>query len=1005
MAKAKKVLSTVLVALFTVFTVLSYVPAQTTKAAAGPTKITIVAKPQAEYKVGDRVIVKFNSAPYKGKVQYRAFLWKVGVGKVKELYPGYSKDYFYKAVCPGTSTFTIDVLYVTEPGTYEIVVGVKASGAKASTAKYVNVGRFVVKAKEEAKVEIKELVNPADVTVDEGAVATLPATVKAVMTDGTEKEVAVKWDAVDTTKAGEYTVNGTVEGTTLKPAVKVTVKAVAPTATVSAVGVKKLEVKFNKAVDDTKAKFEVKKDSILVNTEKVEFAADKKSAVITMATNLTKGEYTVSVSGLTETAISVKVTVDDVKVAKINILSTKAPRLSGNDKRALVSYEVLNQYGEKMTGQTISWTISTGKSVYNENTIDGTFEIEAAGTSDFIPGQIVYITGVHAASATVVNAQVEIALEAQANEVLFKGVYDTTNLKLVDLPAGFTDNRYVLLFQVKDQYGNIMSSPNLSKLVFTSNNPLFVSSDTANGAFAVSSDVTLDGATYKAVALKAGSSVNNGGTVTIQAISSVTGKISTYTVEAKALAAVKTFTMSAPSKMIAETEKVEIPFTAVDQYGNAVTKYSQLNGNVTLSPLYNGTGTSGLKFEEQNDGTAKLYYYAPATGASDNVDLPVYLTSIVTNGGNFSSLMVSVKEKARPTTIVGLDSTKSTYIAKGNYVDIEAADLIIQDQYGRTMTDSAVNAWVDAASENSIVVESTSTNSAFQVLLNNSDSVTQVISTTNSAVRIFAENNTNKTETIKFTLATGDNGANPVTVSTKSIVFTKVSKSEYVSFEVADFGKMYNNGNASAATPSTHNKTVKVYGVLANGTKVLLPAADYSLALTTSKLTTSGSIIVDVTSGGYAAADFVDNLGNAKDVKTTVIVTVNGDSGEALQILEKELVVSNEALKVATVTLDEDLVADGKAVINPTTGGVIDANKLKSVIYEVKDQYGVDFTENPVIIITNLVKVDGSTFTVTNNGTNSVSIANATMGDKFTATFKYASGLTVKVDFTVGLTQ
>ncbi|KRQ85822.1 hypothetical protein ABG79_02386 [Caloramator mitchellensis] len=787
--------------------------------------------------------------------------------------------------------------------------------------------------------------------------------------------------------------------------------AVLKVESVSAIKAKALKVVFNKAVDDTKAKFEVKKDSILVNTEKVEFAADKKSAVITMVTNLTKGEYTVTVSGLTETAISGKVTVDDVKVAKINILSTKAPRLNNNDKRALVSYEVLNQYGEKITGQTISWTISTGKPVYNENTINGTFEIEAAGTSDFIPGQVVYITGVHAASATVVNAQVEIALAAEPNEVVFKGVYDTTNSKLVDLPAGFANGRYVLLFQVKDQYNNLMASPNLSKLVFTSNNPLFVSSDTANGAFASATDVTIDGVTYKAVALKAGSSVNNGGTVTIQAISSVTGKISTYTIEAKALAAVKTFTMSAPAKMVAEGEKVEIPFTAVDQYGNAVTKYSQLNGSVTLSPLYSVSAGYGLKFEEQNDGTAKLYYYAQADGANDNFDLPVYLTSVVTNGGNFSSLMISVKEKARPTTIVGLKSTKSTYVAKGNYVDIASTDLVIQDQYGRTMTDAAVKAWLDIASANSIVVEST-TGSAFDVLLDGagSDATKQVIAASTSSaikVRLSANNTTDKTETIKFTLATGDDGSNPVTVSTKSIVFTKTFKSDYTSFEVADFGKMYNDGIAGSATASTHNKTVKVYGVLANGTKVLLPAADYSLALTTSKLTTSGSIIADVSTGGFdkTANDFKDASGNAKDVKVTVLVTVNGDSGEALQIIEKELVVSNEQPKVATVTFDEDLVTDGKAVINPTTGGVIDTNNLKSVIDEVKDQYGVEFTENPTIIITNLVKVDGSTLTVSSNGTASASIANATMGDKFTATFKYASGVTVKVDFTVGLTQ
>lgn len=768
-------------------------------------------------------------------------------------------------------------------------------------------------------------------------------------------------------------------------------------------GAKKLAITFSKAVDTDMVTFALTKGAVTVNTDKVEFSEDKMSAVITTTTNLTKGEYTVTVTGASE-ELAVKVEVEDVKVSEINITSQKAPRLSGDDTKALVSYEVLNQYGEKMTGQSISWTISTGIVVANENTIAGTFEITAAGSLDFIPGALVYITGVHASSGTVFNGQVEVVLSAKAATADFKGVYDTTTSKLVDLPAGFADGRYVLLLEVIDQYGNKMPAPSLTDLVFTSNNPLFVSSDTGSGAFASAADVTIDDVVYKAVDLDPGSAVANGGSVTIQAISTITGTISSFTATSDALAAVKTFTMSAPAKLIAEGETVEIPYTAEDQYGNAVTKFSSLSA-VTLSPAFN-LG-AGLKFVEQNDGSAKLKYTAPLTGASDNADLPVYFTSLVANGGNFSSLMVYVKETARPTAVVGLNDKKVTSVAKDVYLTFKGQDLIIQDQYGRTMTIAAKNTWLDVGGANSILVSSSdATSSPFEVSVVGvgTDAASQVIVGSSTEISVNANVTTSvATETIKFELATSNDGTSPMATSAKAITFTKVEHSSYVSYEVKDLGTMYNNGATNLATNSDYDKTVVVYGVLANGTKVVLPASDYAIT-TTGELDVTGNVLSDDATGGYVGADFQDNTGTYADVEDSILVTVNdNDTGAALSIMEKDILVSNKAPKATTITLDSDLVTDGKAIVNPAVA-TVDAALLKSFVLEVVDQYGVDNTTVPTITITNLEKVDGSTFTVTGNASTTTSIAGAAMGDKFTATLKYGSA-SVKVDFTVGLPQ
>ncbi|QCX33452.1 hypothetical protein FDN13_06845 [Caloramator sp. E03] len=310
MAKAKKVLSTVLVALFTVFTVLSYVPAQSAKAATAGPKINMVAQPNAEYKVGDRVLVKFNSGSYKGIVQYRAFLWKVGYGKVKELYPDYAKDsYFYKPVCVGTSTFTIDVFYATEPGVYEIVVGVKAKGAKASTASYVTTSRFTVKAKEEAT--IKEIAPLSDVRVEQGNTALLPATVKATYSDGTTKEVAVTWPAVDTTKTGFVKVEGTIAGTTLKPVVNVLV--VAKALNVESVSV--VDASTLKVVGDALDQLKTENITIADNAvTAVKPAADLKSAEVTLENKLAPNSETVIKIGDKEFKVTYGFVVSTVSV-------------------------------------------------------------------------------------------------------------------------------------------------------------------------------------------------------------------------------------------------------------------------------------------------------------------------------------------------------------------------------------------------------------------------------------------------------------------------------------------------------------------------------------------------------------------------------------------------------------------------------------------------------------------------------------------------------------------
>lgn len=670
----------------------------------------------------------------------------------------------------------------------------------------------------------------------------------------------------------------------------------------------------------------------------------------------------------------------------------------GAGEAAFVNYEVVNQYGEVMTNQNVTWTQSTGGYVADDQQ-NGRLTITNTQTpgTDFIPGTKIFLTGVHAQSGTVVNAEFVIGLESKPNQVEFKGVYNTVTKKVEDLPAGFTEDKYVLLFEVNDQYGNKMALSNHNDLVFTSNNPLFV----GNG-FGTVTDVEIDGVSYEAVEIDRGSAPAKGGEVTIQAISKITGKTAAYTIKADAESVVKTLTMSAPTDLVAEGERVEVPFSAVDQYGNAVTKYEDLVGNVTLS-----ANIGSLAFVKQNDGTAKLYFTAAAnSGATNTTDAPVYLTSLVTEGGSFSSLMVNVKDQAQPTAIIGLDSKVSTSVAKGNFVEFTGDELIVQDQYGRTMKDADFNAWLDNGA-NSVILTSElpasgTDASAFTVVKDSgSDAASNVIADSDDAIKVAAKTLADLKTSERLVFALSTDGTNAISSSAKSITFTKVAQSEYASYEVADLGTIYHNTEDTSNVSADHAKTVKVYGVKADGTKVLLPASDYSVALNETEVAyNNGTNKISEVADGFAAADFQDAAGNYKDVKVQVLVTVNDSNGAAAAIIEKELLVSNKAPKVATVTLDSNKVTDGKA--NISAGTILPAT-FAGYLDEVVDQYGADKAETPAITITNLTKVTGSSLAVSNNGTANTTITGATLGDKFTATYKYASGVTVSVSFTVGL--
>ena len=838
---------------------------------------------------------------------------------------------------------------------------------------------------------------------------------------GKPASVKVSFQVKKTGKASKYSYVSKVNVIDDKQAV-----------TAAATGAKKVTVSFNKALaSTTDVKIAIKKGTTELSQKAFTFTSGKE-AVVELNQSLTNGKYTAEVTGLEEGAMTAEFDVDSEEyVATIELKSDKAP-MEGTDgtagssshdstyaenQVASIGYVLKNQYGEVMDSNvnSITWTVSTGVTVgnadYTYKNGSGTLWIKTALTTSFIPGNEVFINAVltNGTHVATMSGKAQIVLPAKFDEANIAGVYNKT-LKKMDIVSSAklstTKNPYVyqLLFTAKDQYGNDMDADYVATngaTLFTSlsTNPIFIQTTTTFET------VDVDGKTYVAMTLSKGNLADKGGTATIQLISSSTGTKSTYEIIADAAGAVDKFTLGSPAGYAVKGEKLEIPFTAVDQYGNDVTAYDALNGKVDLTK---SAGTS-FGFVKKTYGTAKLVIDLAGVSVPANSDLPVYLTSVVKSNGNYSSSSINVKEVAVPKSIGGIkaSSKKSTTLVyasgKEGSVELTYKDIDVLDQYGRVMSNDDVKKWLDTAT-NSIVLEQASTAVSSAVILYQDSATTDVptaslTNTTGSKAVITAQ--ADGSEKIEFKLQTS---AGTVAGSKKKITFSTATQKEFTSYAVDDLDTFYFK---TTAAQTTHKVEPKVYGVKADGSKVRLVPAFYDITTNASgsALTVSASDgkIQEGTYTEYTDASFKKADGSYQDVTVTVTIKVKSANGAYVDTLTKEMKLSNKDPKVAVAKFASSKVTDGKASLKVSEVNSSTATNLNALLDadEVKDQYGVKNTDAAVISISNVEDANAdNSFSVTTNDNTAAAITGAEVNDTFTVTYTWGT-VSISVDIIV----
>ncbi|MBM7690755.1 sporulation protein YlmC with PRC-barrel domain [Peribacillus deserti] len=625
-----------------------------------------------------------------------------------------------------------------------------------------------------------------------------------------------------------------------------------------------------------------------------------------------------------------------------------------------VGYRVLNQYGEDITSSIlasgIDWNASTVGAAGAVDNDKGVLNIDTpAGTAAFKTGDKVAVTGIDKSSSVVVTGTVTVSNKSMVSDVEFKGFFNAENKEL------FTDSdftKFTALFAGKDQYGNSAKAAQLNQDV-----TIFSSNEAILKVDAVTPFVDGQGANKDQVGVKFVKPESNvSGKVILTAVSKSTGKVAQIEVNVKASASLDTFNISAPNSLVAAKDTVEIPFVAADQYGNALTKYTDIAGKVNLP--------EGLSLTKSSNGAAVLKY-TPATKG-------VKVLVVTTNTGKVSQLTLDVKEEAKPATIESLKDV-STSVAKDGETTIDFSNLVVKDQYGRSVTaEKFFAAGYTVAGEEVTPADTVVT-------------VSGTIADADDEITISGD--TKGSTNLKFTVL--DSADAPVATSVLTKEFTVIDKSVYASYELADVGTLYADGAAT-----THNRAVKVYGVKADGSKVLVPASYYTVLVNDDLLAYSSSTGLN-SKVADNAEDTFDTNGNVA-TKLTVIV----DGYETPVTLTKDLTISKAAPKANTVEFVEDTVSNGVTEVSVSALSGADDTAAFTDILEVTDQYGVAIAApTPRITVTNVVNSDASdtdanVIAVTGSGTTAINVTNAEENDTFNATY-VLDGKTVAVKFAV----
>ncbi|MFE4573209.1 S-layer homology domain-containing protein [Paenibacillus chitinolyticus] len=768
-----------------------------------------------------------------------------------------------------------------------------------------------------------------------------------------------------------------------------------------ATGVQKVEVKLNGPVDTAKAKLELKKGSTVVATT-TEWAADKKSAVLTLSDNVKIGEatYSVVLSGLEANAIDkASVEFQGVKEEIKSLEFVNASDTIAQSAKARVKLVAKNQYGEKSSLNSSGFTANTPGFDSNLTKDSDGFLVLTINTKNATGGSTPGVTIVPVYvydndSRVTVSKNFKLGVQPFVTKVELGDVKYASGKTALNSKG---DTATISLTQY-DQYGNPVAYDDTDAIVnvFTNVQPYVQEIKSEYGDF--------DNNNFGEVRVSLTGAVDKSGEYTINVYaggSSATKKVSVNSAKVANKVEFGEYDDVIASR---DTNKY-IPVNAYDEQGNKLSVDDLVNDTNLARIRVSGSGVDvATKLVKSGEHKGKIQI--TSVTAPENATAVVTL-SITEPGVNDYKTKQFKINKARVADALKIKDEAATkiYSEAGKTVESEFKFEVL-DQYGKKLDQIKGGPVVENGKSVSYAVYfeadvvtapenlSVTAKDARANLTVGGDGVRLTDFTAFNKGFKFVANGAPKGKisfTAKLQKNSGDGWKDASSNATRSIeAIDKNADLIYSVTEVKDLFAAKDSGLLTAdqkqPTTSAVAKSIKVTAKDGAGDKVAIP--ENRIETVTSS--TYEVAVADVANGkGYV-------LGNKAG--TSKISVYYKDIKDNYKTLTYDVTVRNEAVKVDKMTAEETY-----------TGA---ANKTYAYEYmdlKVVDQYGVEYKEAKISDYDNLLGVryileeatnDSNTPTgaSVNSKTGQITVGSAT---KLTVRATAASGVSKTIYLTI----
>ena len=774
--------------------------------------------------------------------------------------------------------------------------------------------------------------------------------------------------------------------------ITVKVSEAEPDVAVKQTGAKKITM-TGKDLTDVATDYVLKRGTVTVELEKVAFttAEDKTSVdLFSKSSRLTAGEYTLQFKDNTPLAF----TVETSKLDHFDIPSDTLPLDDEYNKAssATVAYFAYNQFGEDITKSvsTVNANSTFGSASASSSKKEVSVKFIENATKPLI-GATGTIVLVDTSTGVSYSKNLTLGMQAKADTIEVLGVYNAKTSEKMEIKENSKNTDAVLLVKVSDQYGVEMNHLNCAAngdVAFTFTAGLTNIKVEASKDFTDTVDV--DGVTYVAIPLSAGSA--KAGTAQVFFVSTSTGKNTSASITVGANATVTSIDVYPINDVYAGTT-VEFGYTALTEDGSEVREYSVLsNKDYGVGPhIANGNITCNFgtfRWRKNSDDTASLFLDVNAD-ATAGYKSTLGNATFITAGHGVKTITFTIMAKQVPTTIKEVKAGTILTAITGGSIELGVGDFNILDQYGDPMSVTAVNEAFGSGYKIVVSGAAASVLSGFS----GAEITTSAKATLTMANTEPSEEAARSTK-LTFTIANASGTVNAGEQVPAEATVSVVGLDKLVRFEIDTEDKIY----APASQSAVHEKAFTVYGYTAKNAKAIVPAKNYE------SVSYSIENVLEVTSAGAVAATIGgiegvawSNVANPSETKSiTVNVTVNS------KVASKVITACEEAPVLTTFganPYNPAVVSTGTNSIQIYDTNTNLSNKSVMTYIAALDQYGVNYkdaqsSEHEIIVIT---LPTGSNLTVTGNGTKDAKVGTMNAGDSYTATVTY-NGKTLNVE-------